>query len=87
MNGLRRLGIALSTAGVLFLSSGCSQQPEGDRCDLAASGHADCEDELVCTAKDTLKDKDVDRCCPETLTDETDERCAPATAGQFDSPD
>ena len=43
MNGLRALGIVLGTAGLLSLGAGCAKQAEGERCDLASSGNADCE--------------------------------------------
>ncbi len=83
MNGLRALGIALGTAGLLSLGAGCAKQAEGARCDLASSGDTDCEVGLSCVAQKNLQDNEVDRCCP-SEQDSTHVRCDRATTGQFD---
>ncbi len=58
--------------GLLALTSvGCSRQGEGERCDLAANGHNDCEEGLFCTPASG----DVDRCCPPQGAAIEDSRC------------
>ena len=84
MNGLRALGIVLGTAGLLSLGAGCAKQAEGERCDLASSGNADCDGDLTCFAQTSLHDADVDRCCPADGTS-THVNCQLATEGQFGS--
>ncbi len=84
MNGLRALGIALGTAGLLSLGAGCAKQEEGARCDLASSGNADCDDGLSCVAQTSLHNGEVDRCCP-AADASSHVNCERATEGQFGS--
>jgi hypothetical protein len=66
-----RLGfLCLLLAGVGLSLPGCSKQGEGERCDLAANGHADCDEGLVCT-----KFGSTERCCPPTGAEIGDARC------------
>jgi hypothetical protein len=60
--------------GATALSQGCSDQAEGERCDRAA-GDADCQDGLVCTAKEELG-TESDICCPPEGVAPTDLACA-----------
>jgi hypothetical protein len=53
------LALAAGSLGV-----GCSRQGEGERCDLRANGHDDCDSGLLCFSCLDLNDHDVDRCCP-----------------------
>jgi hypothetical protein len=56
---------------------GCSQQSEGERCDLAKNGDDDCDSGLVCVDRHTLLDQVTDRCClPNKAVN--DKRCTPA---------
>jgi hypothetical protein len=65
----------------LALADGCSQQGEGERCDLAANGDADCQSGLVCKKASLLQlgSDQTDRCCPPGPS--TDARCAPNVGG------
>lgn len=67
--------VALTVASVAV---GCSRQGEGERCDLAAAGHDDCDSGLVCTSCRVLQGHVVDRCCPPAGTSSSDPRCASA---------
>jgi hypothetical protein len=61
-------------AGLLCALPSCGKQAEGQRCDVLA-GDSDCEDNLVCTAKDTLGTLS-DICCPPAGVAPTDLACA-----------
>ncbi|MFO7180483.1 MAG: hypothetical protein DIU78_017415 [Pseudomonadota bacterium] len=63
------LGFALGL--VALTGVGCSRQGEGERCDLGANGHSDCDDGLFCTPAVG----DVDRCCPPQGAAVEDPRC------------
>jgi len=55
---------------------GCSQQSEGERCDLVKNGDDDCDSGLVCVDGHTLLDQVTDRCClPNKAVN--DKRCTP----------
>jgi hypothetical protein len=68
--------VALATASVAV---GCSRQGEGERCDLVAAGHDDCDSGLICIACEDLADRVTSRCCPPSGS--SDPRCARSTAG------
>jgi hypothetical protein len=68
------LALALVSAAVALGTPGCSQQAEGERCDSAKAGDADCESGLTCVVQSNLAEQITDRCCPEAGT-ETDKRC------------
>jgi hypothetical protein len=53
---------------------GCSQQGEGERCDLAKNGDADCDAGLVCVPAQQLRNHATDRCCKPGGAS-TDSRC------------
>ena len=57
---------------------GCSQQGEGERCDSAKNGDADCDSGLACVKKGDLLENITDRCCPAEGT-ESDTRCTRGT--------
>jgi hypothetical protein len=60
---------------ILVAIASCSDQGEGERCDVN-SGNKDCASGLFCVPALDLADKSQgDRCCPETLTASTDARC------------
>lgn len=69
-------------AGVIFLLVACSQQAEGDRCQLD-NNNDDCADGLVCTGstnlpiaqRGTATDREG-RCCPADRTQATVAACA-----------
>jgi hypothetical protein len=63
----------VSTLTVMSMP-GCSQQGEGERCDSAKTGNADCNSGLTCVPKSELLEKTADRCCPADGT-QTDSRC------------
>jgi hypothetical protein len=65
---------ALVSAVAALSIPGCSQQGQGERCDSAKNGDADCDDGLTCVAKGDLDGQTTDRCCPAANT-ETDTRC------------
>jgi hypothetical protein len=71
---------AFLSAVVVVSMPGCSQQGEGERCDQAANGDADCNDGLTCVASDNLLEMTADRCCPAAGT-ETDARCKLRSTG------
>jgi len=60
----RRTAFALLVvaSSALAAVSGCSRQAEGERCERANNGNADCEDGLVCKEIDSCTK--LDRCCP-----------------------
>ncbi len=61
------LVVAALGALALALTTSCSQQQEGERCDLnngISGGDSDCKDGLICTAAKDLG-TDTDRCCPQ----------------------
>jgi len=69
---------ALVLGAAFSVSSGCSRQAEGERCDFTWAGDQDCADGLVCTPCGNLQQQSIDRCCkPGGLY--TDARCAPGT--------
>ena len=57
--------VALAVSGLLALSMACSNQGEGDRCEIL-NDNEDCSsaDGLVCTAAASLNNSISDRCCP-----------------------
>ncbi len=85
------LGLVAVASGLL--TSGCSDQGEGERCDFELSGNTDsgqgrdCESGLECVSADQLLVNDgTDRCCPPSDQRSSDERCrrgsvAPAGTG------
>jgi hypothetical protein len=83
---LRSVAVFAFLSAVTALSMpGCSQQGEGERCDLLANGDADCNDGLTCVPKNSLLEGTADRCCPAPGT-ESDARCklhsmTPTTGG------
>lgn len=66
---------ALSTA---LLMPACSQQGEGERCEII-NGDTDCDDGLKCVSKNDLAEDATDRCCNPDQTTFTDSRCRPGT--------
>lgn len=76
---LRPWLLVVSAAGVLtlVLTSACSQQQEGERCDMnngVSGGDSDCNSGLVCTAAKDLG-TDTDRCCPQDRSQSTVAPC------------
>jgi hypothetical protein len=65
---------AFVSAVVVLSMPGCSQQGQGERCDSAKTGNADCNDGLTCVPAHQLADGTTDRCCPAENT-ESDSRC------------
>jgi len=71
-------------SGLILLA--CSQQGEGERCDLAATGNdssgqgLDCADGLRCVDHRKLLDQSTDRCCPPATASFSDSRCRPYVA-------
>ncbi len=80
MSSLLRPTLLLALVSLAVASSlpGCSQQGEGERCDLIKNGDADCDSGLVCTASSRLRDHSTDRCCAPNNAS-SDARCDPAT--------
>jgi hypothetical protein len=70
--------LSFVTALAVLSAPGCSQQGEGERCDLEKNGDADCNDGLTCIKATDLHDGITDRCCPADGT-ESDSRCTRAT--------
>lgn len=71
--------VLVSAAVVLGGAPACSQQTEGERCDSAKAGDADCESGLSCVSYNSLiNGNGADRCCPAAGT-ETDKRCTRGT--------
>ncbi|MES1183481.1 MAG: hypothetical protein ABUL60_06675 [Myxococcales bacterium] len=70
--------LSFVTALAVLSAPGCSQQGEGERCDLEKNGDADCNDGLTCIKATDLHDGITDRCCPAEGT-ESDTRCTRAT--------
>jgi hypothetical protein len=68
----------VSAIGIVSVP-GCSQQGEGERCDSAKNGDADCDSGLSCVKEAELSDHVTDRCCPAEGT-ESDTRCTRGTA-------
>jgi hypothetical protein len=69
-------GAALGTLA-LVLTTSCSQQQEGERCDRnngISGGDSDCNDGLECTAAKDLQ-TDTDRCCPHDRSQATVAPC------------
>jgi len=78
------VGIVAVASGLL--TSGCSDQGEGERCDFELSGNTDngqgrdCEKGLECVSADQLLINDgTDRCCPPADQRSSDERCRRAS--------
>jgi hypothetical protein len=80
MSSLLRPALLLALVSLAVASSlpGCSQQGEGERCDLVKNGDADCDSGLVCTPSSRLRDHSTDRCCAPN-NGSSDARCDPAT--------
>src|SRR5688572_3500985 len=74
-------GALLLLGGLASGAGGCSQQTEGERCDILTGDTDDCESGLVCTACDRLRTLDVPRCCPPEGSEYSDPRCAPTNPG------
>lgn len=76
MPSLLRPIAVFACLSVLSVSSmpGCSQQGEGEHCDNAKAGDADCDGSLRCVPRASLLDQTSDRCCPNEGT-ESDARC------------
>jgi hypothetical protein len=75
------LPVALLGFGALALETSCSQEPEGERCDLnngVSGGDSDCNDGLVCTSATELG-TETDRCCPADRTQSTVPPCLIST--------
>jgi len=70
--------LSFVTALAVLSAPGCSQQGEGERCDLDKNGDADCNDGLSCVPAKNLREGITDRCCPSEGT-ESDTRCTRAT--------
>jgi hypothetical protein len=70
--------LSFVTALAVLSAPGCSQQGEGERCDVNKNGDADCNDGLTCVKANDLHDGITDRCCPAEGT-ESDTRCTRAT--------
>jgi hypothetical protein len=67
---LRSIAVFSFASAVALLSApGCSQQGEGERCDNAKNGDADCDDGLICVEASQLRGQTADRCCPASETD------------------
>lgn len=66
------------TALAVLSAPGCSQQGEGERCDVTKNGDADCDDGLLCVKASELHEGITDRCCPPDGT-ESDTRCTRTT--------
>jgi hypothetical protein len=82
MSSLLRPAVMFALVSLLAAVSmpGCSQQGEGERCDLLKNGDADCDSGLVCIAAAQLRDSSSDRCCPPDGSS-NEARCDPKTAG------
>ncbi len=63
------------SALAVLVAPGCSQQGEGERCDSAKNGDADCDAGLSCVKQGDLAEDITDRCCP-AANEESDKRCA-----------
>jgi hypothetical protein len=75
------LPVALLGCIALALETSCSQEPEGERCDLnngVSGGDSDCNDGLVCTSATELG-TETDRCCPADRTQATLPPCTIST--------
>lgn len=59
------LASALAVSGLVALSVACSNQGEGERCEIL-NDNEDCSsaDGLICTAASSLNNSISDRCCP-----------------------
>ncbi len=76
---LRPFLVIVAAVGLLglVLTTSCSQQQQGERCDLnngISGGDSDCNDGLVCTAAKDLG-TDTDRCCPADRSQSTVAPC------------
>ncbi len=76
---LRPFLVVIAAIGLLalVLTTSCSQQQEGERCDLnngISGGDSDCNDGLICTAAKDLG-TDTDRCCPADRSQSTVTPC------------
>ncbi len=60
---------------LLLWAPGCSEQGEGERCDLEKNGNQDCETGLVCVSAADLIDNATDRCCPPAGQKISDNHC------------
>src|SRR5262245_28080806 len=70
--------VLIPSLGVVLGSGACSRQKEGERCDVNSESD-DCESSLVCTPRDQLAGRGVDRCCPPPERTPTDSRCFPSS--------
>lgn len=71
---LASLFLSLASFAFCFGVSGCSDQSEGDRCDLK-NGNEDCQSGLTCTSKQVLGGNS-DICCAPNSTDVS---CVPSS--------
>jgi hypothetical protein len=75
MSSLLRSAAVSALVSLLAASMpGCSQQGEGERCDLAKNGNADCDSGLSCVPAQQLRIHATDRCCKPGGAS-TDSRC------------
>lgn len=86
MSSLLRPAAVFALVSLLLAASmpGCSQQGEGERCDLAKNGDADCDSGLVCVPAAQLRHGETDRCCKPNSGSSTslcDEASPTGTAG------
>jgi len=78
---LRSVAVFAFVSGLAVMSApGCSQQGEGQRCDGAANGNADCDDGLVCIKAADLQERITDLCCHQDPMLDNESRCARAGA-------
>jgi uncharacterized membrane protein YgcG len=73
--------VLIVAGAVASVMGGCSRQGEGERCDFKNAGHADCDDDLICTLCGKLQGSTVDRCCKADGSF-LDERCQPGNNEQ-----
>jgi len=61
--------VGAAIVGAWFAVAACSNQGEGERCEIA-NGDDDCttSEDLVCTAAALLNGSNSDRCCPRDRT-------------------
>jgi len=75
------VALAFVSAIAVLSAPGCSQQGEGQRCDAAKNGDADCDDGLVCIEKKNLSNGLGDICCNPDPANDSKSRCARVTLG------
>jgi hypothetical protein len=70
-SALRSVAVfAVASALAVLSAPGCSQQGEGERCDISA----DCDSGLTCVSANDLLEEITNLCCP-SEGDETTQRC------------